>query len=124
MAVILSDDTLPNRTMIVSPISSWVKKDSQGNLLKDAQGNVVRKKLKTFEYGLLREKYPEFLKYDSYIKLDQLHTVTREAVPGGILGRLSDEDLFQVDLRLLSVLHLFDTVRKFAKYNMENANKP
>lgn len=110
MAVILSDDTLENRTVIVSPISSWVKKNKDGSILVDEQGNPLYKTLKGFHLELPRSTYPHFLQHDSYLKLDQLFTLTRDTIHGRIIGSLSSEDLFQLDLKIMQVLAMFDTV--------------
>jgi len=118
MAVILSDDTLPNRTVIVSPISSWVKKDKSGNIEADEQGNPVHKQLQQFHMGLKASDYPGILQHDSYIKLDQIYTITREAIEGEIQGRLRADDMFQTDLRLMIVLQMFETLKKIVEYNV------
>lgn len=124
MALILSDDTLPNRTVIVSPLTSWVKKDESGNVLLDDRGNPIYKKLQEFHFGLKRSSYPSFLKYDSYIKLDQIFTFTRDTLDGEIKGRLHEEDMYQVDLRLIIVLQMFETLKKVVEYHVsQRANQ-
>ncbi|GJM73036.1 hypothetical protein HMSSN036_52520 [Paenibacillus macerans] len=124
MAVILSDDMLPNRTVIVSPISSWLKKDKQGNVLKDDKGQPIHKKLQEFHYGLRQPDYSSVLNQDSYIKLDQIFTFTRETLNGEIKGRLSKDDMFQVDLRLMIVLQMLETLKKIVEHNVsEKANQ-
>jgi len=110
MAVILSDDTVENRTVIVSPISSWVRKNKDGSIMVDDQGNPLYKTLKSFHLELPRSTYPHFLQHDSYLKLDQLFTLTRDTVRGRILGSLHSEDLFQLDLKIMQVLAMYDTV--------------
>ena len=112
MAVILSDDLLPNRTVIVSPITSWVKKGKDGKILLDESGNPKYKKLEKFHHGLRQRDYPDFLKNDSYIKLDQIITLTRDTIDGEIVGQLNEDDLFHVDLRLMIVLQMLDTLKK------------
>lgn len=123
MAVILSDDLLPNRTVIVSPITSWVKKDDHGNVCKDDQGNALYKELKEFHYGLRQSTYPKFLQNDSFIKLDQIFTFTRDTLDGKIAGRLSKEDLFQVDLRLIIVLQMFETLKRIVEDHVAEIQK-
>lgn len=115
--------TLPNRTVIVSPISSWIKKDSQGNAKLDEHGDVIHKELQQFHLGLRQEKYETLLSQDSYIKLDQIFTLTRDAIRGKIVGKLTDDDLFQVDLRLMIVLQMSETLRKIMENNLAGQPK-
>jgi mRNA-degrading endonuclease toxin of MazEF toxin-antitoxin module len=124
-AIILSDDTLPNHTVIVSPVSSWIKKDKDGNFITDADGNLVYKKLERYNYGLQSSVYPEFLDHDSYIKLDQIITLTRETLDGEIIGHLLPDDLFQVDLRLMIVLDMLETLKRVVEqYVNQKTNAP
>lgn len=123
MAVILSDDSLPNRTVIVSPISSWVKKDENGKIITDESGNEVHKELQaTFQLGLHRKDYPEVLIHDSYIKLDQIYTLTRDAIDGTVVGRVNADDQFQMDMRLMIVLQMFETLKKIVEYNVNRSS--
>ncbi len=123
MAVILSDDTLPNRTVIVSPVSSWVKKDEGGEIVVDENGDPVHKQLHEFHLGLSASDYPNILQFDSYIKLDQIFTITRDVIEGTIVGRITNNDMFQVDLRLMIVLQMFETLKKIVEYNVNRVTQ-
>lgn len=107
-ALILHDHTLPNNTIIVSPLSS----------LYDDHGN--EKKLKSYHLRLYKKDYPG-LTHDSYVKLDQLFTFSRNKVTGTKIGHLSDKDRAAMHLKLIEALQMQSTINVIVEKYIERA---
>lgn len=105
-ALILHDHTLANSTIIVSPLSS----------LYDKNGN--KKELKSYHLPLYKKDYPQ-LDCDSYVKLDQLFTFSRNKMTGNHVCTLSDKDKAAAHLKLIETLQMNDTIRDLISKQIE-----
>jgi PemK-like, MazF-like toxin of type II toxin-antitoxin system len=105
-ALILHDYTLPNRTVILAPLSS----------LYDGQGN--EKELKSYHLVLYKKDYPE-LKNDSYVKLDQIMTFSRNKIKGTYICSLNETDKASLHLKLIETLQMHDTIKEIALKQIE-----
>ncbi|MCZ0757082.1 type II toxin-antitoxin system PemK/MazF family toxin [Anoxybacillus sp. J5B_2022] len=104
-ALLLHDHTLPNQTVVLAPLSS----------LYDNQGNV--KELKSYHLPLYKKDYPK-LKNDSYVKLDQIMTFSRNKI-GDYICSLNEIDKASLHLKLIESLQMQDTIREIVFRQIE-----
>ncbi|MCY7479815.1 type II toxin-antitoxin system PemK/MazF family toxin [Bacillus safensis] len=108
-SLILHCHSLPNNTVIISPLSSLV--GSNGN----------EKELKSYHLKLLKSDYPQ-LKNDSYVKLDQIMTFSRNKLgKAKIQFRLRDEDISLSHLKLMESLQMQETFKEITNIQIERA---
>jgi mRNA-degrading endonuclease toxin of MazEF toxin-antitoxin module len=101
-ALILHDSSLPNQTVILCPITS----------LYDDAGN--KKDLKSYHLPLYKKDYPRLDK-DSYAKLDQIMTFSRNKIKSPCIGHLNDVDKASLHLKLIETLQMEDTIQEFVQ---------
>jgi PemK-like, MazF-like toxin of type II toxin-antitoxin system len=106
-ALLLHDHTLPNNTIILAPLSS----------LYDDQGN--KKELKSYYLALYKKDYPQ-LKNDSYVKLDQIMTFSRNKIKGDYICSLNETDKASLHLKLIETLQMHDTIKEIALKQIES----
>jgi galactose-1-phosphate uridylyltransferase len=108
-ALILHDDTQPNQTIVLSPLSS----------LNDRTGE--RKEVKSYHLILYKEDYPS-LTNDSYVKLDQIMTFSRHRAAGSsLICTLSDKDKAASHLKLMESLQMQETVKEITQKQLDAA---
>lgn len=108
-SLILHCHSLPNDTVIISPLTSLV--GSGGN----------EKELKSYHLKLLKSDYP-WLKNDSYVKLDQIMTFSRNKLgKAKILFSLTDEDISLSHLKLMESLQMQETFKEITRIQINLA---
>lgn len=110
-ALILHDDSQPNKTVILSPLTK----------LHDKNGE--EKELKSYHLVLRKKDYPQ-LDYDSYVKLDQIMTFSRHRVrDNSFICSLTDKDKAAAHLKLIEALQMEDTIKEIVEKQLETTVK-
>lgn len=105
-ALLLHDHTLANQTIILAPLSSLHTKSGQP------------KDLKSYHLPLYKKDYPE-LTSDSYVKLDQIMTFSRNKVQGDFICTINEKDKASAHLKLMESLQMHDTVKEIVTKQLE-----
>ncbi|WP_017728474.1 type II toxin-antitoxin system PemK/MazF family toxin [Halalkalibacterium ligniniphilum] len=105
-ALLLHDHSLTNQTIILAPLSS----------LYDQHGNT--KELKSYHLPLYKVDYPE-LSNDSYVKLDQIMTFSRNKITGSYICCLTETDKASAHLKLMETLQMNDTIKDIVYKQIE-----
>ncbi|MGJ3545453.1 type II toxin-antitoxin system PemK/MazF family toxin [Bacillus subtilis] len=106
-ALILQDHSAPNHTVILSPLSS----------LRNGLGEM--KELKSYHLKLLKTDYPA-LTNDSYVKLDQIMTFSRNKIKNSKhICTLSEKDISSSHLKLMEALQMQDTLSEITRKQIE-----
>lgn len=103
--VVLYDSTYPRKTVVVVPITSLY--DDAGNRKPLILSDVVLYKQ---DYDNAAEPYNGTIKKDSFIKTNQVRSISRNYLEGK-KGELLPKDMLKLDMALISTLGLQDTVR-------------
>lgn len=103
-AIVIQDSTFPRKNVIVVPITG----------LLDTYGD----KKKVIDSDIELPKSLPFLTKDSLIKTEQITRLSRKDL-GERLGKLPDDLLIALDVQLISVLKLTDTVNIWVEKEIE-----
>lgn len=104
-ALLLHDYTLPNQTVVLAPLTSLYDKD----------GN--KKELKSYHLPLYKKDYPN-LSNDSYVKLDQIMTFSRNKI-GDYICSLNEVDKASLHIKIIESLQMQDTIREIVFKQIE-----
>ncbi len=108
-ALLLHDDLHPNQTVVLSPISSLYDKSGE------------QKELKSYHLKLLKKDYAE-LKGDSFVKLDQIMTFSRDRMrKSKLICKLTAKDKASSHLKLMESLQMQDTIREITQQQLDAA---
>ena len=102
--VVLFDSEYPRNTVTILPISSL--HDSSGNRKETIATDYI---LSFEDYEGAEPPYHGTIKRDSFIKMDQIRSISRHYLERCV-GELLPDDLILIDLRLIASLQLQDTV--------------
>lgn len=104
--VVLTDSEMEHKTVTVVPMTS----------LYDFDGN--KKQLVETDVELLAEEYtthgPPFegtIKRDSFIRTDQVRTVSRHALERRV-GTVHPRDMYELDVKLIMALNVYESVNQ------------
>jgi mRNA-degrading endonuclease toxin of MazEF toxin-antitoxin module len=107
--IVLYDSDYPRNTVTILPISS----------LYDDEG--IKKETIATDYELIKEEYESAerpyngtIKKDSFIKMEQIRSISRHYLERKV-GKVIPEDMLLIDLRLIAALQLQDTVSKLVE---------
>ncbi|WP_157338544.1 type II toxin-antitoxin system PemK/MazF family toxin [Paenibacillus lutrae] len=115
--VVLYDSTYPRKTVTVVPITSLNNKLGQP---KQTLPNDL--KLFKTDYNNAGTPFKGTIMNDSLIKPEQIRTISRDYLERHV-GEMLPEDMTQLDLRLISVLSLENTIQKLIERRVEELSR-
>ncbi|WP_255233952.1 type II toxin-antitoxin system PemK/MazF family toxin [Bacillus altitudinis] len=115
-AVVLFDSTFPRKTVVVLPITSLY---SDKNTTRDTiSSDVILKRLEYTNLNGNDEIYNGTITRDSFILVNQIRSVSRNYLERHV-GKILDKDMIKVDLQLINVLSLQETIEEIIEQRVE-----
>ncbi|WHF25371.1 type II toxin-antitoxin system PemK/MazF family toxin [Bacillus altitudinis] len=115
-AIVLFDSTFPRKTVVVLPITSlYLDKTTTKNTISS---DVVLKRL---EYTGLTGKeqiHNNTITRDSFVMTNQIRSISRNHLQQ-FKGKILDKDMIKIDLQLINVLSLQETIEEIIEQRVE-----
>ncbi|GCL71810.1 hypothetical protein PN4B1_17150 [Paenibacillus naphthalenovorans] len=111
--IVLFDSEYPRKTVTILPISSLY--DEHG-MKKETIATDFE--LSYADYEAAGWPYKGTIKRDSYVKMEQIRSISRHYLERRV-GEILPEDMLLIDLRLIASLQLQDTVSKLVEAEVQ-----